>query len=77
MKIVGGDKKKCPPIPKERGVGKKIKLFTLSKRKRGWRKRKKSTTHSIGECDWRGKEFFSLGLENHKIVKSFKRRTLE
>jgi len=22
MKIVGGDKKKCPPIPKERGVGK-------------------------------------------------------
>jgi hypothetical protein len=23
MKIVGGEKKKCPPIPKERGVGKK------------------------------------------------------
>jgi hypothetical protein len=42
MKIVGRDKKKCPPIPKERGVGKINKLFTLSKRKRGWSKKKKN-----------------------------------
>jgi hypothetical protein len=56
---------------------KKKIIHPFKKKKEVGGKEKKLSGHSIRECDWWGKEFFSLRVENHKIVQSFQRRTLK